>query len=76
MWEEACIMYVKTYHLFSFLPREEFRIKMKASGHHRKQKAKINVFPFFFLPKHMYKTFHGQSVEQVDTLNFHTQAIN
>lgn len=31
---------------FLSLPGEEFLIKMKASGHHRKQKAKKNVFSF------------------------------
>lgn len=51
---------------------------MKASGHHRKQKAKINVFLFFFFPPKAYvqNVSHGHSLKQVDTLNFHTQAIN
>ena len=49
---------------------------MKALGHHRKQKAKINVFSFFPPKAHVQNVSHGHSMEQVDTLNFHTQAVN
>lgn len=52
---------------------------MKALGHRRKQKAKINVFPL--LPPapppqaHAQNVSHGHSVKQVDAVNAHTQAI-